>query len=497
MIFNPALFHTGIPRRRMHMQPALREQLHFAAGAAPTPDDVRRMYGPARTLGAPKDHQLAMDGALESCGAYGLIQSSMGMGCALGTGNPGFLGYAFLSTLAQNGLIRAGVETVADEMTRKWAEIKGADTGDDARIKALTREIERFGLQTVFNDAAAKTGYFGGCLVYIDTGDLDDVTARAPLHLDAATFAPGALRRFTVVEPINVYPGRYNASDPLAGNYFTPDTWWVLGREYHKSRFLRFTANEVPLLLKPSYNFFGIPVAQLALDYVAHFSETREAAARLLTKFSLVAFKTNLSGVLSGGGTADLDARMAYFLQRQSNDGAFVIDKEEEDLVKLDTALGGVIDIPRQGLELLSAVFRMPAVKLLGISPAGFNATGEADMRNFYDHIGSQQQKVLRQPLNRALDVVQHNTFGMVDQTISIDFVPPGDHDPKYVAEVDKMLADTDAVLLDRGVISPEEARSRLATQAKGPYSGIDVDAVPEQPGAGMPPDDGTAGGAW
>lgn len=493
MTFNPVLF-TPTPSMGRRQRSPMRVRGPAAVADSPrlasaSPEDIRRIFGPARTLGAREDHRLAMDAALEGCGAYGLIQHTLGMGsmgAGFGAGYEGFLGYAFLSTLTQNGLIRAGVSTVADEMTRKWVEIKGADTGDDDRIKRITQDMERLGLQRVFNRAAHLTGYFGGCLVYIDMGDLDDVTARAPLHLDSATFAPGALRRFVPVEPINVYPGNYNASNPMAENYFSPETWWVLGREYHKSRFLYFTANELPILLRPSYNFFGIPVAQLALDYVAHFTETRESAARLLTKFSLTAFKTNLSGVLQGGGTQDLDARMAYFIQRQSNDGAFVIDKEEEDLLKLDTSLGGVIDIVRQALELLAAIFRVPAVKLLGISPAGFNATGEGDLRNYYDHVASQQQAILRQPLARALDVLQHNAFGAVDQTISADFVTPGDDDPKYVAEVNKILADTDAVYLDRSVISPEEIRARLAARADSGYTGIDVDALPEPQGAGL-----------
>ncbi|MEG2172364.1 MAG: DUF1073 domain-containing protein [Desulfovibrionaceae bacterium] len=474
-----------VDSKKMYISSSVREQMAHSQQPM-TMEQIRATFGPARTLGQPDAVHVAMDAALEECGAYGLMQHTFQMGNMLGAGTTGFLGYAYLSMLAQNGLIRAGVETVADEMTRKWVEIKGADTEDDTNIKTLTRELERFKLQAVFNDAAAKTQYFGGCLVYIDTGDLDAVTARTPLSLDTATLALGSLRRFTVVEPINIYPGHYNASDPLSPEYFNPQTWWVLGKEYHKSRFLYFTANEVPLLLKPSYNFFGIPMTQLALDYVGHFTETREAAARLLTKFSLTAFKTNLSGILNGGGTSDLDARIQYFLQKQSNDGCFVIDKETEDLVKLDTSLAGTIDIVRQSLELLSAIFRVPAVKLLGISPAGFNATGEGDLRNYYDYTASQQQKILRQPLNRTLDILQHNAFGQVDQTISVDFVRPGDDDPKYISDMNKVRADTDAVLLDRGIISQEEVRARIAADPASGYSGIDVDNVPEQAGAGM-----------
>lgn len=471
--------HTTQPRQEIKINPSILENIALS-GRTPTIGEIRQLFGPAHTLGAPKDAQIAMDSNLEQSGVYDLIQHSWHMGLGLGAGTTSFLGYAFLSTLQQNGLIRAGIETVADEMTRKWVEVKGAQGQDDNKVKSLMQEMERLELQRVFNEAASMIGYFGGCLVYIDIEGATDT--ELPLVLNSATFTPGTLRGFHVVEPINIYPGRYNASDPMREDYFNPTTWWVLGKEYHRSRCLYFTANKMPILLRPSYNFFGLPMAQLALDYVGHFNETRESTARLLTKFSLTAFKTNMSSILQGGGAQDLDARMAYFTQKQSNDGCFVLDMETEDLMKLDTSLGGVVDIPRQALELLSAIFRIPAVKLLGISPAGFNSTGEGDLRNYYDYIASQQQKVLKSPLIKTLDVLMFNLWGHIDRDLTIDFVHPGNDDPRYVAEVQKMQADTSAVLLDRGVISQEEERTRLASDPNSGYVGIDVDNVPPAP---------------
>ena len=79
--------------------------------------------------------------------------------------------------------------------------------------------------------------------------------------------------------------------------------------------------------------------------------------------------------------------------QNMNNDGVLAIDKDDEDVLKLETPLSGVTDIVRQSLEILAALNRTPAVKLLGISPSGFNATGESDIRNYYDYITSQQEK--------------------------------------------------------------------------------------------------------
>ena len=127
---------------------------------------------------------------------------------------------------------------------------------------------------------------------------------------------------------------------------------------------------------------------------------------------------------MQGGAADDLDARLAYFVQKQSNDGCFVLDKDSEDLVKLETSLGGVTDIVRQSLEFVAAIFRLPVTKFLGVSPAGFNPTGEAERRNLYDYLAGRQEKVLRAPLQRALEVLQMDVFGGVDARLTFDFAP-------------------------------------------------------------------------
>ena len=128
------------------------------------------------------------------------------------------------------------------------------------------------------------------------------------------------------------------------------------------------------------------------------------------------------ASILQGGTADDLDARLAYFVQKQSNDGCFVLDKDSEDLVKLETPLAGVTDIVRQSLEFVAAIFRLPVTKFLGVSPAGFNPTGEAERRNLYDYLAGRQEKVLRAPLQRALEVLQMDVFGGVDARLTFDF---------------------------------------------------------------------------
>ncbi len=485
----PAVFGTPADFRFSAVLPAFHSH-----PTPPTPEEAWRRYAPPRSLGATEEQQLAMDERLRASGLPSLLSHAVGLGLGFAEIAPQFLGYAYLAGLAQNGLLRAGVTTVADDMTRRWIELKhsgaaqpapggkahdgadgdaadGADKTDappmpdpaaiGAKLKILEAALRGFGLRELFNEAAQKCDFDGGCLIFIDTGEEDDEALARELIPDGALLR-GRVRRFTPVEAVNLCPGPYNAVNPLAPDYFAPDSWMVLGRKIHASRFLYFAPNQVPMLLRPAYNFFGIPAAQIALDYLAHFSGTREAAQRLLTKFSLTVFKSNMAGIFAGGSAEHMDRRLHYLARKRDNDAILLIDKEQEDVIKLETPLSGVTEIVRQSLEFLAAIFRIPFVKFLGISPGGLNATGEADLRNYFDHVAGKQEKILRPPLQRVLGILQLHLFGEIDPGITAEFVPLCGEDDARKAATMKAEAERDAIYIDRGVLTPAEVRRNL-----------------------------------
>lgn len=439
--------------------------------------DWREKLKPAETLGKPdKDAQMAND---EACAyAWGLLSHSLELGQMPTTAS--FLGYPALQDIAQNGLIRACIETVADDMTRDFGKIKSEEPDKAEIVVAMNNALEQFHIRDVLHEVAEKVGYFGGCLVYIDTG-ANDVKLQTPLNMGEYSNELRNLKAFRVIDPINVYPGAYNSVEPLKADFFRPEHWYVMGKRVHASRLIRFVANEVPQLLKPVYNFFGIAQAQLLWDYVMHFSECRVATANIAKKYSMTVFKTNMSATLmDGAGTDQINNRIRLIARYQDNNSITAIDKDNEDIVKIETPIGGLTDITKQGLEFLAALNRTPAVKLLGISPSGFNATGESDLRNYNDHISSQQEKVFGHGLKTIIDCIHVFLFGKTNKGLIFEWAELGEEDQAAMANTQKVKADTMAVLLDRSVISPEEARQAVASDPDNPLSFIDPADVPE-----------------
>lgn len=436
---------------------------------------------PPETLGKPKDNEVVL--AMDSC-----VQNVIGhqMQSLSEYAFPKFLGYGLLSNLQQEGLIRAGVETTADDMTRKFIDIvQEGDTEDEAvedKIKLLTKDLKTYHVKEAFHEAAIQCGFMGGCLVYIDCGDIADDEKLTPLSLDGKLFKSGSFKGLKVIDPINIYPGVYNTTDPTSPDFFNPKTWFIMGKEYHASRFLYFSQNEAPLLLKPAYNFFGISQTQLCLDYINHFTQNRESAQRLLNKFSLTAWKTDMSQVLSGGCGDDLQRRAKLMAKYRDNNGIMLLDKETEDIVQLNTPLSGVTDIVQMSLDLLTVVFHQPDVKLFGKNPKGLGGSDAEAIRIYYDYVLGLADKMFSRNIEKILNLLQINRFGEINEAITYKFNPLWEMSDKDIAELNKLKADTDAINVAAiGAISPEEVRNRLAQDANSGYNGIDVEDVPEE----------------
>lgn len=428
------------------------------------------------TLGKPQNNPTVM--AMDACINH-IIDMCAPEWQALAV--PRFLGYPMLSNIAQDPLIRSGIEVIVDDMTRKFIDLTSKGENDlSTSIAELESDLQSFRIKSIFNRALATTGYQGGCLVYVDVGELDDEEKKTPLYLDAATFKKGSFRGLRIIEPINLYPGRYDTLDPTSEDYFNPETWFVLGKEYHRSRFLYFAQNEVPLILKPLYNFFGISLAQQVLEYVQNFTENRRSAQRLLNKFSLTIWRTDMSQFLSGGDCNSLTQRVKYFNAQRSNDGTVLLDKETEEMEQINTPLSGVTDIVSMSLDLAPVILGISKDKYFGDLPKGLNASSEGTNRIYYDKIQSLNEKICYDNVAKVLKILQLNRYGEIDDNISFQFAPLWEMDERERAEINKVKADTAAVYLDRGALSAEEVRGALADNPDSGFSNIDVDDVPE-----------------
>lgn len=401
-----------------------------------------------------------------------------------------FPGYPILAVYSQFPEYRKMSETIAKEMTRKWIKLTSKSDDDKSDKLALLEDaLIRFKVQERFRKAAELDGLFGRGQLFVDvkvsTGknaqDVDDELEK-PLALDSTKIRKGSLVGFNIIEPIWTYPGQYNSDNPLAADFYCPQVWYVMGSSVHASRLIMFRSREVPDLLKAAYNFGGLSMSQLARPYVENWIRTRDSISDLVHSFSISGIKTDMSSVLGGGDDAQFYARADLFNNLRDNRGLMLMDKDAEEFFQFNTPLSGLDKLQAQAQEQMASVSNIPLVKLLGITPSGLNASSDGEIRVFYDYIHSMQVAMFTENLRTVLNIIMLSEFGEIDKDIGFIFEPLWALDDTEKANIRKVDADTDAVLVGIGSIAPEESRERVASDPSSGYNNIDVDMEIDDP---------------
>lgn len=438
---------------------------------------------------------MAMDAEVQEVAAWAqaafMAQNSVFSAFAEGTT---FLGYAYLSVLAQRAEYRIPSEIIATECTREWIEFASAseDKSQAKKIKELEDEVDRLGVKRVVGAAIYGDGLFGRGHIYVDTKAADDAKDREELktsigdgrdEVSCSKIEKGDLRGFRNVEAVWAYPTDYNSNDPLRADWYRPNIWHVMSKDVHRTRFLTLIGREAPDLLKPAYSFGGLSLSQMIKPYVDNWLGTRQSVADLIRSFTVWIVQTNLNARLAVGGQ-DVMERVDLFNSLRDNHGAAVVDKDTEAITNVSAPLGSLDMLQAQSQEQQAGAARIPLVKRFGISPHGLNASSEGEIRAFYDWIKAFQEHLVRVPLTTMLDFVQLSLWGEVDQDITFKFKSLWQLDEAGLIAIQKTKADVHDAYLAMGVVGPEEVREAVSADKESPYAGLDLDpaALPEPP---------------
>jgi ADP-ribose pyrophosphatase YjhB (NUDIX family) len=498
----------------------------------------------------PKKLQMAMDDGTMGWAASAWLGGFGGVFGAVGAEGLQFLGYPYLSELAQRTEYRVISETIADDATRKWIDfdvtgtIKDKEKGQDdeeteekeeagepvdpdeekqkredrvkssgkmEKVKQLKDELARLELRDCMYRICRDDGFFGRSHLYLDFGDdLDKTEAmnelKTPIGDGRDKLSQGKvgpqkpLAAVRPVEPVWCYPTTYNAINPLRDDWYNPQVWYVMGREIHRSRLPTFVGHPVPDLLKPAYSFGGLSLSQIAKPYVDIWLQTRDSVGELIHAFSTMVLLTDVQTNLAPGATGGpgtLMARVAAFNDFRDNMNTFVLNKNTEDFKNVSVPLGGLHELQAQSQEHVASAVRIPLIKFTGLQPAGLNASAEGEVRAYYDTIAAYQNRFLRPNLTRVLNFVQLSLWGEIDPEIVFDFEGLWEMSEKEKADLQKAEAERNQTYVDMGVIAPEEVRGVVIDDPELPFGDLDPDDVPElkeeEEGGLIPPGGGRA----
>lgn len=387
----------------------------------------------------------------------------------------GFPGYPYLAQLALRSEYRAPAETSAKEMTRRWLKFKSASAGDKgdkiAKLEELWRQMK---IRDKFRTGVYNDMIFGRYQIFMDIkGEQSDIARQRPINFMAG-LGKDCLLGVQGIEPMWTTPYSYNSIDPTRSDFYRPVSWFVLGRKTHASRLLDIVSRPVPDLFKPAYNFGGLSMSQLMEPYVMQWYGARDSVSAIMRSFSTSGIATNLSSLLEEDQTGHSVTRRAeFFNQYKANNSLLVTDKDTEEFFQFNAPLGTLDKLMAQFQEHMAAPSHTPLVKLLGISPAGLNASSEGEIKVYYDYTHSEQEAVLNDPVTILMVVSQWHLFGSYDPDIVYEWVQMEEPTQKELSEIRTADQVAGSGYIADGVITNEEERARLQADPQSGYNNL------------------------
>lgn len=377
------------------------------------------------------------------------------------------------------------VDCVAEDMTREGVEILSEIDPDV--IENIEREASLLNIWEGLAETIKWSRLYGGAIgvLMIDGQDVS-----TPLRLE--TISKG---QFLGILPLDRWMVTSDMTDlvtdfgPDFGNpkfyNVIKDARALMDMKIHHSRVIRLEGVSLPYWQKTAENGWGQSVLERLWDRLVAFDSATNGVAQLVYKAHLRTFKVKgLRDLIAMGGPAlegfvkQVEMMRAY----QSNEGITIMDSEDE-FDSHQFTFSGLPDTIEKFADQISGALGVPKTRLFGMAPGGLNASGEGDLRNYYDSIKQQQERRLKAGVMKIYDALHRSVTG--DE-------PPEGFDVKFrslwqMSDSDKAsitTSVTDAVCKasDSGIIDRATALKELrqASQVTGIFTNVTDDQIKE-----------------
>jgi phage-related protein (TIGR01555 family) len=243
--------------------------------------------------------------------------------------------------------------------------------------------------------------------------------------------------------------------------YDRPQIWHVTGPRrsglrFHHSRLIRFPGapRATELGASEQDRDWGDSVLQSVWEDVQRYGVFWQSVAHLMQLASVGVLRIKgLIGMLAAKNRADAEARVDLLNETLSLCRLLLLDADgNEDYRREAVAFTDMPELLQEVQLATSGAFHIPVTKLFGRAPAGLNATGESDTRNWYDEVAARRQVGIEPQLEQLLTITE-------GKPIEVEFEPLWQPTEKEQAEVRQLRMNTNERAWSMGVWSDAELR--------------------------------------
>jgi len=172
--------------------------------------------------------------------------------------------------------------------------------------------------------------------------------------------------------------------------------------------------------------------------------------------------------MITSQDSTSIEARQRFLTEGRSVARTIFLDPEfDEEFTRTEVSFAGVPQILEQQQMQVCGAAQIPATRLFGRSPAGENATGESDMRIFYDEVAAYRRRAVQPKQTRLLSEI-------AGRPVQLKYPPLKAMTEAERATLRFNFAQADEKYFDLGVVTSDEIR---ASRAADGSLGVDVEA--------------------
>jgi len=358
---------------------------------------------------------------------------------------------------ATNSLAAKVIDIPINDAFREGRLIDIQDTNKREEVEELYVDID-----TKINLALKYADVFGGSVLVVVSNDDD-------LSKPITNMTKGDLVNVAVLDASQLVPQTLDRN-PLSKNYNKPTSYLITNTSVNIDPSRVYYVDGVNTTNRERERNNGLGSSKYERMYynIQDAIQTNVSIRNLVEQSNIDVVKIDgMNDAVASGAEDVVQQRLQILSQMKSMLNTIGIDAKD-DYVNISKSFGTLDKIQMNMYSLVAMAADIPVTRLVGTSADGMNATGDGDLKNYYDMVKSDIQINRMKPIYKYFDpIVTTHLFGS-DEGFNYEFNSLYQLSESEIAEIQSKQANTHAIYLDRGVVTEGAVLQEL--QKNGQY---------------------------
>jgi len=352
---------------------------------------------------------------------------------------------------------------------RKFIEFENLDSKTKMSMNEYSNKL---GLRAKVKEAWVQSRLYGGSAIFMNFSETSKngsdlsyletpVNERSILDIKSLV----VLNRYELQPSVNIISDITSPMFGMPESYrVTPQSGGASGTInaiIHHTRLIRFEGAYLPTRKFVENQYWHDSVLSSIFQVISSYNQSYQSASSTLADFRISIIKLKNLFEMVASGNEELVKKRMELLNLQKSVLSMVLLNEGEDFEQKIHSLSGIKDVLDKIDQRLIAASGYPHTILLGESPSGLGATGNSEIRDYYDTVSQQQEYVLRSPLEKLFNYIflckNGPSRGVFPEGANFKFCNLWQITDTERAKMELDVAKKDEIYISNQVLTPDE----------------------------------------